>query len=53
MLFRSLNDTELPRLWLPKREDIHAVDAIPLLGSGKIDLRGVRQLALEKSRRDS
>jgi len=39
--------TALPRLWLPKREDIHFVDAIPTLGSGKTDLRAVRQLAAD------
>jgi hypothetical protein len=37
--------TELPRLWLPKREDLRVIDAIPSLGTGKVDLRGVRQLA--------
>ena len=38
---------ELPRLWLPKREDLHLVESIPTLGTGKVDLRAVRQLALE------
>ena len=52
-VWERLTETELPRLWLPKREDIHVVESIPLLGSGKVDLRGVRQLALEKSGRDS
>jgi acyl-[acyl-carrier-protein]-phospholipid O-acyltransferase/long-chain-fatty-acid--[acyl-carrier-protein] ligase len=40
----------LPRLWVPGTDDFIAVDAIPILGSGKIDLRGVRQLAAERCR---
>jgi len=48
-LWESLCKTDLPRLWLPKREDLYLVDAIPTLGTGKIDLRGVRQMALERS----
>jgi acyl-[acyl-carrier-protein]-phospholipid O-acyltransferase/long-chain-fatty-acid--[acyl-carrier-protein] ligase len=44
-LWRQLSATALPRLWLPKREDIFQVDEIPLLGSGKIDLRAAKRLA--------
>jgi acyl-[acyl-carrier-protein]-phospholipid O-acyltransferase/long-chain-fatty-acid--[acyl-carrier-protein] ligase len=39
--------TELPRLWLPKREDLRLLEAIPTLGTGKVDLRAVRQLATD------
>jgi len=45
-LWERLCATELPKLWIPKREDLRLVDAIPTLGTGKVDLRGVRQLAL-------
>jgi hypothetical protein len=34
-------------LWLPKREDLRLVEAIPTLGTGKVDLRAVRQLAVD------
>jgi acyl-[acyl-carrier-protein]-phospholipid O-acyltransferase/long-chain-fatty-acid--[acyl-carrier-protein] ligase len=44
-LWERLCRTELPRLWIPKREDLRFVDAIPSLGTGKVDLRAVRQLA--------
>jgi acyl-[acyl-carrier-protein]-phospholipid O-acyltransferase/long-chain-fatty-acid--[acyl-carrier-protein] ligase len=44
-LWERLCRTELPRLWLPKREDLRLIDAIPTLGTGKVDLRAVRQLA--------
>jgi acyl-[acyl-carrier-protein]-phospholipid O-acyltransferase/long-chain-fatty-acid--[acyl-carrier-protein] ligase len=48
-LWEQLCRTDLPRLWLPKREDLHMVESVPTLGTGKADLRGVRQLALERS----
>jgi acyl-[acyl-carrier-protein]-phospholipid O-acyltransferase/long-chain-fatty-acid--[acyl-carrier-protein] ligase len=48
-LWERLCQTDLPRLWLPKREDMHLVEAIPSLGTGKTDLRRVKQLAMEIS----
>jgi acyl-[acyl-carrier-protein]-phospholipid O-acyltransferase/long-chain-fatty-acid--[acyl-carrier-protein] ligase len=42
-----LSRSDLPKLWVPKREDIRFVESIPTLGSGKVDLRAVRQLAAE------
>jgi acyl-[acyl-carrier-protein]-phospholipid O-acyltransferase/long-chain-fatty-acid--[acyl-carrier-protein] ligase len=47
-LWEALAATELPRLWLPKRDDLHFVEALPTLGSGKLDLRAVRQMAVER-----
>jgi acyl-[acyl-carrier-protein]-phospholipid O-acyltransferase/long-chain-fatty-acid--[acyl-carrier-protein] ligase len=46
-LFQQLSDTDLPRLWIPKRENFYAVEALPQLGTGKLDLRGVRNRAQE------
>jgi len=45
-VWERLCHSELPRLWLPKREDIRLIGLIPSLGTGKVDLRAVRQLAL-------
>ena len=36
---------ELPLLWIPSPDSFIQVEAIPLLGSGKLDLQGVRELA--------
>lgn len=47
-LIERLNAAELPQLWIPKRENFYLVDAIPLLGSGKVDLAKARALAIEK-----
>jgi acyl-[acyl-carrier-protein]-phospholipid O-acyltransferase/long-chain-fatty-acid--[acyl-carrier-protein] ligase len=44
-LWDRLNQSPLPRLWVPKREDLHVVESIPVLGTGKVDLRRVRELA--------
>jgi acyl-[acyl-carrier-protein]-phospholipid O-acyltransferase/long-chain-fatty-acid--[acyl-carrier-protein] ligase len=44
-LWERLLDTGLPRLWIPKREDLHPIAAVPTLGTGKPDLRAVRELA--------
>jgi acyl-[acyl-carrier-protein]-phospholipid O-acyltransferase/long-chain-fatty-acid--[acyl-carrier-protein] ligase len=48
-LWDRLTSTELPKLWIPKREDLIPVGEIPTLGTGKVDLRGLRQLALDRA----
>jgi acyl-[acyl-carrier-protein]-phospholipid O-acyltransferase / long-chain-fatty-acid--[acyl-carrier-protein] ligase len=50
-LWERLCQTDLPRLWLPKREDLHHIEAIPSLGTGKTDLRRVKQMAAEVAAR--
>jgi acyl-[acyl-carrier-protein]-phospholipid O-acyltransferase/long-chain-fatty-acid--[acyl-carrier-protein] ligase len=37
----------LPNLFLPRKQDFVRVPAVPLLGTGKLDLRAVRRLAEE------
>jgi acyl-[acyl-carrier-protein]-phospholipid O-acyltransferase / long-chain-fatty-acid--[acyl-carrier-protein] ligase len=37
--------SDLPALWKPKANQFVRVDAIPVLGTGKVDLRGVKTLA--------
>jgi acyl-[acyl-carrier-protein]-phospholipid O-acyltransferase / long-chain-fatty-acid--[acyl-carrier-protein] ligase len=44
-IWERLCQGELPRLWIPKREDIRFVEAIPSLGTGKTDLKGIKALA--------
>jgi acyl-[acyl-carrier-protein]-phospholipid O-acyltransferase/long-chain-fatty-acid--[acyl-carrier-protein] ligase len=45
----QLSETDMPRLWIPKRENLYPVEALPQLGSGKLDLRGVKNRARELS----
>ena len=35
----------LPNLWLPRKDAFLRVDRLPLLGTGKLDLRKVREIA--------
>jgi len=42
----------VPKLWIPAARDFHRVRAVPLLGSGKLDLAEARRLA-EACRRDA
>jgi acyl-[acyl-carrier-protein]-phospholipid O-acyltransferase/long-chain-fatty-acid--[acyl-carrier-protein] ligase len=45
----KLPQLDLPNLWIPKANQFFHVDAIPQLGSGKLDLRKVRELATQLS----
>jgi acyl-[acyl-carrier-protein]-phospholipid O-acyltransferase/long-chain-fatty-acid--[acyl-carrier-protein] ligase len=41
----ELSASDLPKLWVPRKDAIFRVEAIPSLGSGKTDLRKARELA--------
>lgn len=41
----KLQQSDLPNLWKPKSDQFHAVDAFPYLGTGKLDLRKIGELA--------
>ncbi len=47
-LWQRLNQSDLPKLWIPKRENLFMVEALPVLGSGKIDLKAIKTLAEER-----
>ena len=38
----------LPNLFIPKRDNFIKVDQLPVLGSGKLDLRALKRIALER-----
>ena len=42
-----LASTGLPRLWLPKRDNIIHVAGLPVGPTGKLDLRKIKEMALE------
>jgi acyl-[acyl-carrier-protein]-phospholipid O-acyltransferase / long-chain-fatty-acid--[acyl-carrier-protein] ligase len=46
-LWHRLQQSTLPKLWIPKRENLRPIDALPLLGSGKVDLKKVKAMALQ------
>ncbi|MEN6627710.1 MAG: acyl-[ACP]--phospholipid O-acyltransferase [Candidatus Sumerlaeia bacterium] len=43
----KLAGATLPNLWIPKRENFYQVETIPLLGTGKLDLRALQKMANE------
>jgi acyl-[acyl-carrier-protein]-phospholipid O-acyltransferase/long-chain-fatty-acid--[acyl-carrier-protein] ligase len=47
-IYRRLVAGPMPKLWLPAVEDFLLVESIPVLGTGKLDLRAVRQIAEER-----
>ena len=49
-ILKGLTAMGLPNLFLPSEDSFIQVDAIPMLGTGKLDLRGLQQLALDKTR---
>ncbi len=46
-LWEKLANSELPKLWVPKKDNIRFVEKLPLLGTGKLDLKGLKKLAQE------
>jgi len=44
-LLKRLRDSGLPKLWVPRRENFFRIPALPLLGSGKLDLKQVKEAA--------
>lgn len=47
-LYARLADSGLPNLWVPEKRNFFKVAAMPLLGSGKLDLPGLKKMAQEK-----
>ena len=41
----KLAQCDLPNLWKPRADQFFRVEAFPLLGTGKLDLRQVREIA--------
>jgi acyl-CoA synthetase (AMP-forming)/AMP-acid ligase II len=48
--FEKLPEAGLANLWLPRTNAFFRVSSLPYLGTGKIDLRKIRELALELSK---
>jgi acyl-[acyl-carrier-protein]-phospholipid O-acyltransferase/long-chain-fatty-acid--[acyl-carrier-protein] ligase len=48
-LLGKLSGIDLPNLWIPRPNQFFRVEALPHLGTGKLDLRKVRSLAVQLS----
>jgi acyl-[acyl-carrier-protein]-phospholipid O-acyltransferase/long-chain-fatty-acid--[acyl-carrier-protein] ligase len=49
-LLDALRERGLPNLWVPDTRDSYKVEALPVLGSGKLDLKKVGELAKDLAR---
>lgn len=47
-ILKELGETGMPNLWMPSANSFLLVDEIPLLGTGKLDLQGVKQRAMDE-----
>lgn len=47
VLWERLTKTDLPRLWIPKRDDLFYMEEIPATATGKTDIGKVKKLAME------
>lgn len=48
-LHALMEKSELPNLWKPDRTSYRLIEALPLTGSGKLDVKALRQMALAAS----
>jgi acyl-[acyl-carrier-protein]-phospholipid O-acyltransferase/long-chain-fatty-acid--[acyl-carrier-protein] ligase len=49
---QTFADCELPALWKPKAGQFFRVEALPYLGSGKLDLRKLREIARQMAEQE-
>jgi len=45
-LHEIISRSDLPNMWKPKRSNYIRIDSMPVLGSGKLDIRRLKELAL-------
>jgi acyl-[acyl-carrier-protein]-phospholipid O-acyltransferase/long-chain-fatty-acid--[acyl-carrier-protein] ligase len=47
-ILKGLTAAGLPNLWIPDKDGFYQVDEIPVLGTGKLDLQAIKQMAEER-----
>jgi acyl-[acyl-carrier-protein]-phospholipid O-acyltransferase/long-chain-fatty-acid--[acyl-carrier-protein] ligase len=47
-LWTELKESGVPSIWLPSKTDFFGIEQLPVLGTGKIDLKGVKKIAAER-----
>jgi acyl-[acyl-carrier-protein]-phospholipid O-acyltransferase/long-chain-fatty-acid--[acyl-carrier-protein] ligase len=50
-IIAAMRAEKLPNLWIPKSEDFIKIEKIPHLGSGKLDLKALIELANSSGQR--
>jgi len=46
-LRKALADEGLPNIYIPSEDSFHQVEEVPVLGTGKLDLRGIKKVAVD------
>ncbi|MBL8709923.1 MAG: MFS transporter, partial [Rhodospirillaceae bacterium] len=46
LVSQALNDSGLPKIWIPKASDLYRIEELPVLGTGKTDLKRLKAMAL-------
>jgi acyl-[acyl-carrier-protein]-phospholipid O-acyltransferase/long-chain-fatty-acid--[acyl-carrier-protein] ligase len=46
LVWQALSESELPNIFVPKASDLKRIESLPVLGTGKVDLRAVKALAV-------
>ncbi len=49
LLHEIMQNSELPNLWKPGRDAYYVIDALPLTGSGKLDVKELRRIAAARA----
>jgi acyl-[acyl-carrier-protein]-phospholipid O-acyltransferase/long-chain-fatty-acid--[acyl-carrier-protein] ligase len=49
-LWQRLSGRGLPNLYVPKERDFFEIPEVPILGTGKLDLKRIKEMALERAR---
>jgi acyl-[acyl-carrier-protein]-phospholipid O-acyltransferase/long-chain-fatty-acid--[acyl-carrier-protein] ligase len=44
-VWKALGRSDLPKLWIPKAGDLLPLGSLPVLGTGKTDLKQIKSLA--------
>ena len=52
-IWEKLNDRGLPNLWVPGERDFVQIPEMPVLGTGKVDLKKIKEMAHERAREKS
>jgi acyl-[acyl-carrier-protein]-phospholipid O-acyltransferase/long-chain-fatty-acid--[acyl-carrier-protein] ligase len=45
LVWQGLSESGLPKLWIPKQRDLRRIDELPTLGTGKLDMRRLKETA--------
>ena len=52
-ILEKLSESGLPNLFMPGKQQFVKVETLPVLGTGKLDLRGVKRIAMERLARSA